>query len=92
MQYKLRPALAKGTFLRTCTEGGQVSYTTSSEGHSIFVPLIRIQHAQLDGQLSLVVCDDGEGQSAASLTVKCHHILYSERRCTISAFTHLLGL
>lgn len=48
--------------------GGPVSYTASSEGHSVLVSLIRVQHAQLDGQLPLVISDDGKGQILVSCT------------------------
>lgn len=60
--------------------GGRVSYTASSERHSILVSLVRVQHAQLDGQLPLVIGDDGVGQSAFSLTANCHHVLYRGER------------
>lgn len=42
-------------------KGGCESYAASSEGHSILVYLIGVQHAQLHGQLPFVISDDGEG-------------------------------
>lgn len=56
--------------------GGHASYTASSERHSILVSLIRVQHTQVDGQLPLVIRDDGVGQRAFSVTANCHHILF----------------
>lgn len=51
-----------------------VPYTARGERHSLTVPLVRVQHAQLDGQLPVVVSDDGVGQSAFAAT-ESHHIL-----------------
>lgn len=76
MQCKICPAVMKRPLGCECKKGGQVSYAASGERHSILISLIGVQHAQLDRQLSLVISDDGEGQSALSLTVKCHHILH----------------
>ncbi len=76
MQHKICLAVTKRPSGCECKKGGQVSYAASSEGHSILVSLIGVQHAQLDGEISLVVSDDGEGQGALSLTAECHHILH----------------
>lgn len=54
-------------------------YTAGSEGLSLTVPLIRVQHPQLDGQLPVVVSDDGVGQSAFA-AAESHHILDTGRR------------
>ena len=53
----------KNTCPELIQDGGQVSYTASSEGQPIAVSLIGVQHAQLNGQRSVVVSDDGEWQS-----------------------------
>lgn len=47
-----------------CVEGavGTGTHHTSSQGDPILVQLIRVQHAQLDSQLPVLVSNDGEGQ------------------------------
>lgn len=61
-------------------------YTAGGESHSLTVPLVRVQHAQLDGQLPVVVSDDGEGQSAFAAT-ESHHILYTGQKNTYNSVT-----
>lgn len=45
-----------------CTAVGSDSHHTSSQGHPVLVQLVGVQHAQLDGQLPVLVSNDGEGQ------------------------------
>lgn len=79
--YRQKSVTACHTYrkIRICKKKIQNSYTAGRKGNPILVKFVRVKHAELNRQLSLIISDDGEGQLALSCTVECHHILHRRR-------------
>lgn len=58
----------------------RLSYAASSERKAVFVLFIRVQHAQLDRQLSVIISNNGERQRAPSIIVERHHVLCGTKK------------